>query len=47
MKHDWSSVAKIFVDNIYRARGSARPAGRSVKAKGKSPQIKQSPKPAG
>jgi glycosyltransferase involved in cell wall biosynthesis len=47
MKHDWLSVAEIFVDNIYRARGAARPAGRSVKAKGKSPQIKQSPKPVG
>jgi glycosyltransferase involved in cell wall biosynthesis len=45
MKHDWSSVGEIFVDNIYRARGAARPAGRSVKAKGKSPQIKRSPKP--
>ncbi|AGK59231.1 group 1 glycosyl transferase [Hyphomicrobium denitrificans 1NES1] len=45
MKHDWSSVAEIFVDNIYRARGAARPLGRSVKTKGKSPQIKQSPKP--
>ena len=45
MKLDWSSVAEIFVDNIYRARGAARPAERAVKAKGKSPQIKQSPKP--
>jgi glycosyltransferase involved in cell wall biosynthesis len=42
---DWSSVGEIFIDNVYRARGAARPAGRSVKAKGKSPQIKGSPKP--
>jgi glycosyltransferase involved in cell wall biosynthesis len=44
MKHDWSSVADIFVDTIYRARGAARPAGRPVKAKSKSPQSKRSPK---
>ncbi|MBN9354189.1 MAG: glycosyltransferase family 1 protein [Hyphomicrobium denitrificans] len=42
---DWSSVGEIFIDNVYQARGAARPAGRSVKAKGKSPQIKGSPKP--
>jgi len=45
MNFDWSSVGEIFVDNVYRARGAARPVCRSVKAKGKSPQIKGSPKP--
>jgi len=45
MNFDWSSVGEIFVDNVYRARGAARPVGRSVKAKGKSPQINRSPKP--
>jgi glycosyltransferase involved in cell wall biosynthesis len=45
IKFSWPAVGEIFIDNVYRGRGAARPMRHSVKAKSQSPQIKSSPKP--
>jgi hypothetical protein len=45
MRHDWSRVAASFLTNIYQSRRAAGFNGSASKAKGQSPQIKQSPKP--
>jgi glycosyltransferase involved in cell wall biosynthesis len=45
MRHDWSRVAEIFIEGVYRARGAPRPFGHAAKAKGQSRRIKPSPKP--
>jgi glycosyltransferase involved in cell wall biosynthesis len=45
MRHDWSRVADIFLNNIYESRRAAGFGKRAVKSNDKSPQMKPSARP--
>jgi len=45
MAHDWSRVADVFIEAIYRARGTSKAAVRTAQGQAQPSRIKPSPKP--